>query len=102
MCRKVQPPESALSHKVSYSACWAACSSSASCVCVIAHANGGSRGPRKDRPVLLTVLASYIIERGGGGGGGGGLKTHKSPSDLYPVGPVGPSGDHGTLRWRAL
>ena len=26
------------------------------CVCVIAHANGGSRGPRKDRPVLLTVL----------------------------------------------
>ena len=25
-------------------------------VCVIAHANGGSRGPRKDRPVLLTVL----------------------------------------------
>ena len=31
-------------------------------VCVIAHANGGSRGPRKDRPVLLTVLHHVCVE----------------------------------------
>ena len=42
------------------------------CVCVIAHANGGSRGPRKDRPVLLTVL------------------HHRESVFLKPLGPLYP------------